>query len=214
MTSPGNGPLSGTSATLEAAASDGGGSGIREVRFHVRQTNTGQETLVGADSDAPYSVVWSLPGCSGPSADPYKIWAEAEDNCGNTAESQRVNVVLCAQQASQSAPIASAWVQRLDVPGGSGQVVMNGAAVSYSGLGAASAAFVPRSGDNQVVATLLGGTGPGVWHFEFPAGALDAGSLTPVAGNVSLMTPDAIAFQLAGRPGERVVFRFRSHSNR
>jgi hypothetical protein len=210
VTSPGNGPLSGTSAVLEASASDPGGSGIKEVRFYVRETNTGQETLVGSDDSAPYSVVWNFPGCGGPGADPHKIWAEAEDNCGNTRQSSRVNVVLCQQQASQSAPIASAWVQRLEVPGGSGQVVLNGTAASYAGGGASSSSFAPRSGENQVVATLLEGRGPGAWHFAFPSGVLEPGSLAPVAGSVTRLTPDAIAFELTGKPGERVVFRFRA----
>jgi hypothetical protein len=208
MTSPGNGPLNGSSVALEASASDAG-SGVREVRFYARQTNTGEQTLIGADGDSPYGVVWVLPTCSGPSADPYKLWAEAEDSCGNVAESGRVNVVLCAQSASAARPQPTRWTQRLEVPGGRGQAVQNGAVMAYIEAGTSSSAFSPLPGENHVVAILLAGEGRGDWRFEFPPGSLEGGSLAPVAGNVSLLTPDAIAFQLAGKPGERVMFRFR-----
>jgi hypothetical protein len=55
------------------------------------------------------------------------------------------------------------------------------------------------------------GTGGGSWRFEL-AGTegLQRGSLRVVAGDVALVTDEAIVFRLAGRPGERIVFTFRT----
>jgi hypothetical protein len=55
-------------------------------------------------------------------------------------------------------------------------------------------------------AELLAGRGVGSWRFEI-AGAVP-GSLRPVAGAVLLLTADAIAFRLEGKPGERVAFSY------
>ncbi len=66
-----------------------------------------------------------------------------------------------------------------------------------------------RSGENRVEATLVQATGqPGLWRFELGAGA--SGSLRVIAGEVTLVTPEAVVFRMKGRPGERVVFTFRA----
>jgi hypothetical protein len=177
------------------------------VRFYAREESTGIETKLGSVVSLPYNFDWQFPGCE-QNARPYALRAEAMDGCKNVGESEDVHVVICAGNVPPQPPMA--WSQRLDVPGGSGQVVLDGTALVWAPAGTSQASLQPRAGDHQVVATLLGGQGRGRWRFDFPPGVVEAGSLQPVAGNLSLVTADSIAFNLEGKPGERLVFRFRS----
>jgi hypothetical protein len=178
------------------------------VRFYAREESTGSETKLGSVVSPPYTVEWQFPRCE-EKARPYALRAEAVDGCDNVGESEDVRVVICAGDVSPRSPTV-AWSQRLDVPGGSGQVVLDGTALVWASAGTSQASLQPRAGEHQVVATLLGGQGRGRWRFDFPPGVVEAGSLQTVAGNLSLLTADSIAFDLEGKPGERLVFRFRS----
>ncbi len=111
-----------------------------------------------------------------------------------------------------SAPQPAAWVSELDIPGGRGQVVLNGSDATFPATGGrVPLAGRPRSGENRVEATLVQATGqPGLWRFELGADqSVTPGSLRVIAGQVGLVTPDALVFRMKGRPGERVVFTFR-----
>ena len=103
-----------------------------------------------------------------------------------------------------------AWSMQLDVPNASGQVVVNGASAVFSGPGRSNAVAVGQRGENRIEAQLVQAGGkPGTWRFELTATAsLEPGSIRVVAGDVALVTGDAIVFQLKGTPGERVVFTF------
>lgn len=105
-----------------------------------------------------------------------------------------------------------AWVSQLDVPGASGQVVVNGSSVAFSGPGRSTALAVGRRGENRIEAQLVqGGGAPGTWRFEMGSTAsLVPGSLRVLAGSVVEVSGDAIVFRLTGRAGERVVFTFRT----
>jgi len=105
-----------------------------------------------------------------------------------------------------------AWSTQLDVPNGSGQVVVNGASAVFSGPGRSNAVAMGRRGENRMEAQLVQASGkPGTWRFELSAtSSLEPGSIRVVAGDVALVTGDAIVFQLKGTPGERVVFTFRT----
>jgi hypothetical protein len=97
-------------------------------------------------------------------------------------------------------------VTDLSVAGGSGQIVWNGASVTYAAEGRTSTAALLQPGPNRVEALLVAGGGrPGTWRFSFPRGVR---GLRPVAGRVDAATPDVITFRLSGRAGERVVFVF------
>jgi hypothetical protein len=107
-----------------------------------------------------------------------------------------------------------ALASQLEVPGGSGQVVVNGASLAFAGRGRSSALATGRRGENRVEAQLVQGGGPGQWRFELRGSeGFEAGSLRVVAGQVALVANDAIVFSLRGRPGERVVFTFRASGN-
>jgi hypothetical protein len=99
----------------------------------------------------------------------------------------------------------------LDLPGGSGQIVVNGRNAAFARRGRSSSVAVTRRGENRVEAQLVAGTGAGTWRFELGgANGIEAGSLRVVAGDVTLVTGEAVVFRLNGRAGERVVFTFRA----
>ena len=98
------------------------------------------------------------------------------------------------------------------MPGGSGQVVVNGSdrrlrrRRPLHGDGRGPPRREPHRG-----AARAGRAAPGQWRFELGSTAsLEPGSLRVVAGNVALVTGDAVVFRLSGRPGERIVFTFRA----
>ena len=87
-------------------------------------------------------------------------------------------------------------------------MVLNGMSGAHQGPGRSQGTGEARRGDNRFEATLVEGRGqPGTWRFEF-AGTFQPGSLRVVAGELQLVTAEAIMFRLAGRPGERIVFAF------
>jgi hypothetical protein len=103
------------------------------------------------------------------------------------------------------------WVSQLDVPGGRGQIVLNGSEALFPAAGRVPLSARPRAGDNRVEAQLVKAEGrAGLWRFELAAGSTVAGSLRVIAGEVALVTGDAVVFRLKGQPGERVVFTFRN----
>ncbi len=118
-----------------------------------------------------------------------------------------------AERGRESASAAAAavtvrWTSTLTVQAGSGQIVLNGSALSYAGAGAAGASGTGRAGENRIEAQLVQGSGPGLWRFDLGPD-VEAGSVRSLAGNVVDVQPAGIAYRLAGHRGERVVFVFR-----
>jgi hypothetical protein len=108
------------------------------------------------------------------------------------------------------APRGPLLKSRLDVERARAQVVVDGAALHYVGAGEGSIAGPPTPGLHRVVGQLVEGSSPGragQWRFEL-SGPVEPGSLQAAGGEVVLLTDRAIAFRLAGKPGERVVFTF------
>jgi hypothetical protein len=100
------------------------------------------------------------------------------------------------------------WESILDVDGGRGQMVIDGASVRYQEQGASQGSIPTTAGTRQVVAVLVASKGrPGSWTFRLP-GIARTGSVRPLAGAAATVTADSITFRLAGKPGERVVFTF------
>jgi hypothetical protein len=99
----------------------------------------------------------------------------------------------------------------LEVAGGSGQVMLNGTGAAFAGRGRSQAMLAGRRGENRIEAQLVEAKAGGFWRFELTGtDGLQRGSLRVVAGDVALVTDEAIVFRLSGRPGERVVFTFRT----
>jgi hypothetical protein len=101
------------------------------------------------------------------------------------------------------------WTSDLRVPGGRGQIVMNGTASVAPGEGRAYAVTPSVKGENRLEATLVNASGkPGTWRFEFTGNSVKPGSIRVIAGEASLVAGGAIEFRLKGTPGERIVFAF------
>jgi hypothetical protein len=109
----------------------------------------------------------------------------------------------------RSADQQVSWASQLDLAGGRGQVLVNGAE-SFAQEGAL-VGHTRRAGGgwNRVEARLVRGGKPGTWAFELLSGH-EPGSLRPVSGQAAQVDGDHIVFQLSGEPGERVVFVFRN----
>jgi len=96
------------------------------------------------------------------------------------------------------------------VPGGAGQVVANGEA-AFPRSGRHVLAVRLQDGENRVEATLVEARSGGTWRFELGAlPGLKPESLRVVAGDVVQLAGDSVTFRLQGRPGERIVFGFRT----
>lgn len=111
----------------------------------------------------------------------------------------------------RSSPERVQWTSTLEIPGATGQVVLDGALAGVAGPGVAYGT-VPREGGraHRLEAVLVeGATRSGLWRFQF-AGPIVPGSLRALAGEVAAQTTDTLAFRLQGRPGERVVLTFRT----
>jgi hypothetical protein len=107
--------------------------------------------------------------------------------------------------------IALAWRHQLDLAGGTGQVLLNGATTVASGPGLNSAQALGRPGENRLEGRVTRATGrAGTWRFELGANLrLEPGSIRILAGEPAVVTGDAVVFRLRGRPGEQVAFTFR-----
>lgn len=160
----------------------------------------------------PKMRVFDVMGCAEP---------RVEDLQPQARQCQTAMVTVEENQSLKANPITIqrdgavrrlAWSTQLDVPNGSGQVVVNGSSAVFSGPGRSNAVAVGRRGENRIEAQLVQAGGkPGTWRFELAAtSSLEAGSIRVVAGDVALLTGDAVVFQLKGTPGERVVFTFRT----
>jgi hypothetical protein len=105
-----------------------------------------------------------------------------------------------------------AWTSELNLEGGSGQVVVNGESAAFAGRGRSAGAALGRRGVNRVEAQVVEAAGtPGTWRFELDTtGSLQPGTIRVIAGEIALVTESAVVFRLKGRPGERVVFSFRT----
>jgi hypothetical protein len=110
-------------------------------------------------------------------------------------------------QAAAFAPVPGrvAWSSSLEIEDGRGRLSL-GAETRAVGRGRTLGVSAAVRGDTLVEGVLLAGRGPGTWRFELSGAA--PGSLRPLAGEVILLSAEAIVFRLEGRPGERVAFGF------
>jgi hypothetical protein len=126
----------------------------------------------------------------------------------NTSASCTITQRATIQTAGESLSIT--FSSELDLPGGQGQVVVDGASVSFQPRGAQSGTIDAAPGVHRIEATVVSAEGrPGTWRFRL-AGPVRPGSLRVIAGSAQAAGADDVVFRLNGGPGERVVFSFRS----
>jgi hypothetical protein len=150
---------------------------------------------------------------------PSEAWALAYTTCGSSEFSSPHAMITvgdpdpsCPRAGVDDRPAASAapaaWTSQLEIPGARGQVVVNGRQALFPGPGRVALAVPLSPGENRVEAQLVQAEGKaGLWRFELRDQV--PGSLRVIAGQVALVTGDAVVFRLGGRAGERVVFTFR-----
>lgn len=120
------------------------------------------------------------------------------------------------QKALLAAPPGGtvALQSRMELPGGRGQVVLNGGSAFFQQDATTARVEGAREGPNRIEGTVVTAGGrPGLWRFELSSG-IEPGSLMVVAGQVRLVTGSSVVFQLTGKPGERVVFVFKGTATR
>lgn len=112
--------------------------------------------------------------------------------------------------ASSQSGAALAFSSELDLEGGEGQVVVDGSTATFQRRGSSEAALPEGRVLHRIEATVVSADGrAGTWRFRL--GAVAPGTLRIVAGNGTLAGDDGLVFRLTGKPGERLVFAFRSH---
>jgi hypothetical protein len=201
---------------LEATASDTSGpvsSGVAEVIFYYQDSGSGPRVRIGSDTAAPYRVHWAFPSCAAEFNSTFKLTADAIDNCGNQTTSRRANVNLtgraCASVPPTSIRRGHTLSSDLAVPEARGQVVVNGTEAFFPAAGTSLIPLAGRVGFQRVEAVLAQAHGRvGTWRFDLLAAGLKPGSLRVLAGEVALVSSDALVFRLKGQAGERVVFSF------
>jgi hypothetical protein len=214
ITSPTGGLLLPLPVTVSANANSA--YGIAKVDFYYQES--GHATVhFGTSTATPYhATLFSL--CQAALLDTFALTAVATDNCGLVATSSPVTISLLGLPlcfSSAPPPPGAGWISDLAVPGGQGQVVLNGTDAFFPSAGPSRVTAPVRPGSNRVEAVLVNANGRGgTWRFDLGGQGLKAGSLRVVAGEVVLATPDTVVFRLSGRPGERVVFAFRTEDQR
>jgi hypothetical protein len=215
ITSPTGGLFLPLPVTVSANATSA--YGIAKVDFYYQESGPHAAVHFGTSTATPYrATLFSL--CQAALLDTFALTAVATDNCGLVNTSSPVTITLLGLPlcfASVAPPPGAGWISDLAVPGGQGQVVLNGTDAFFPSAGPSRVTAPVRPGSNRVEAVLVSANGRGgTWRFDLGGQGLKAGSLRVVAGEVVLATPDTVVFRLSGRPGERVVFAFRTEDQR
>jgi hypothetical protein len=209
---------------FEASASDAttGDNGIAFVEYKVNYATPTQLVLGPVSGASPWPLEWKESDVNsylGTACSRFlEVQAYAQDGCGNATFSTKVQITVnntgaCTPDPAtglRSSGAAATLVSELAAPGAAGQVVANGeAAFPREGRSSLSVRLGP--GESRVEATLVEARAGGTWRFDLGAvPGLRPGSLRVVAGDVVQVGADAVVFRLRGRPGERVVFSFRT----
>jgi hypothetical protein len=198
------------SCPVLVAASASDPLGIAQVEFFAKDYQT--TTSIGVVTQPPYQVRFT------PKTGFFSggtLIATVTNVCGAVESDQSATVSIFCGGAygptSMAVPRRLSWVSQLDVPGGRGQVTLNGSPVSFPRAGRSMAVADAKVGENRVEAQVVESTGSGTWRFELGSFlALQPGSLRGVAGEVVSVSADAIVFRVSGAPGERVAFTFKA----
>jgi hypothetical protein len=194
---------------VTASASDN--VGVSSVSFFATPADylgnaTGAPYLIGTDATPPYSVLWTYPGCS---SYYFLVTSQAADACGNVGTSTPVLGYVVGCGASPIEIFSMNWASQLDTPGAAGRVALNDAPLT-AGEGRQQGRARVRRGDNRIDAELVAAIGkPGLWRFDL-APIIEPGSMRILAGEAVQVTDYYVVFRLAGTPGERLSFSFRT----
>jgi hypothetical protein len=170
----------------------------------------------GGVSSSGRKLAAAPPTTLGPRKSLYVTQMSVRDDRGNAAaENNNVEVIEALKKDDDLAGSGErrlAWASELDLEGGTGQVVVNGSAAVFASKGRSTAVAVGRRGENRVEAVVVQASGKaGTWRLELGGTtSFRPGSLRIIAGDVAMMTADAVVFRLSGKPGDRLMFTFRT----
>jgi hypothetical protein len=135
--------------------------------------------------------------------------AKSSARPGQTADTGRPGTPTHEPETSPSPPAGVGLDSQLTVPGGTGQIILNGSESSFVGTGPSRITSRGQPGSNRIEALLVDGEGrAGKWRFDLAATRLPVDGLRVVAGQTVSISPREVVFALTGRPGERIVFTF------
>jgi len=178
--------------------------------YHLKSVDVFPSGAAPPSSTLPRPKTWTVQGCAEPRDDALQ---PQERRCA-TGEVTVDPAPPSPSPSPTGVPIESTQISissDLQVPGASGQLVFNGSSVAFAGSGRSARLGVSagQQGRNRIEAQLVQASGPGTWRFDLSSTrGFVAGSLRVVAGEVSLVTGNVLAFRMKGIPGERIVFTF------
>ena len=177
--------------------------------YHVKSVDVFPKGRI-TPSTLPQPGTWTVEGCAEPRDDalqPHeRRCATGEVTVDSPPPSPSPTQTIGGFESTQISVSSD-----LQVPGASGQLVFNGSSVAFAGSGRSARLGVSagQQGRNRIEAQLVQASGPGTWRFDLSSTrGFVAGSLRVVAGEVSLVTGNVLAFRMKGIPGERIVFTF------
>lgn len=184
------------------------GNLLHNVTDNFGQISCG--TLCSSDSGT-YPVGTTVVLTQSPGLLVFRGWGSACSGSGSTCTvvmsgDKTVTASFSLLKAAPPAAAAAQWTSTLDAPGATGNVTVNGAPTAGLGRASAMIAVGDGAGEVRVQGVLATGSAPGTWRFERAAGSGPAVRVKVLEGQVTLVTPDAIAFRVRGTPGERVAF--------
>jgi hypothetical protein len=196
----------GTVRSNPAGINCDGGCGFQQADFGL-----GTVVVLTATADPGSTLTNWTRACSGFGSSPTcTLTMTASQTAGI-----RFDAIIPAPGASseREAPASAApdivpFTIELQIPGGRGQVAVNGQVTTSVTPGVVRATMALRRGENRVEAWLTEASAAGVWRFEL-GDAVEPGSLAVQAGDVQVVTGDSVAFRVRGKAGERLVFTFR-----
>jgi hypothetical protein len=204
---------------FEAFADDSktGNSGLSVVEYKINYPGPTQAILDPGSLVSPYTYLWAQKDvetwlgadCSRTAL----VQVYAVDTCGNSTYSPSVPITFGSTSPScvvvAGLPQSSAALQsELSVPGGRGQLVVDGDAV-FVRDGRSPVTLRGGSRATRVEATLVDARAAGTWRFDLGSvPGLAPESIRVVAGEVVQSAGGILVFRVHGRPGERIVFSF------
>ena len=197
-----------------------GNNGISVVEYKVDYPGPTQAILGPGSSSSPFGFDWTqadveawLVKAGNQCKRIATVQAYAVDNCGNATFSPSVQITVGTTSTSCVPDVAlardgAALVSDLAVPGGRGQLVVDGTAV-FVRDGRSPVTVRGAARQVRVEATLVDARAAGSWRFDLsPMAGVLPDSVQVIAGDVVQAAGGALVFRVQGRPGERIVFSF------
>jgi hypothetical protein len=156
-------------------------------------------------SSAFFYVIWTWSG------NPAVACSPSAPMCSITLNAAQDVTVDFNNTGFKEGPTAEsvAWRSEVRTHKAELQVTANGTSSLVLREGDTYGIFPLAVGENRVEARVVSADGKaGTWRFHLAPGAVAAGTLRVLAGDVAHVTDSEVVFQLSGKAGETVLFTF------